>query len=78
MSICTRCSSAFTVPSGLETSLNIRASYCENCAVTTNAKFSSIYSNKEAWKNYKLSLAKGEITPETFALLTADLPIGDK
>jgi hypothetical protein len=35
-------------------------------------------SNKEAWKNYKLALAKGEITPETFALLTADLPIGDK
>lgn len=27
-----------------------------------------------AWDNYKLALSKGEITPETFALLTADLP----
>jgi hypothetical protein len=35
-------------------------------------------SNKEAWNTYKLALSKGEINAETYALLTADLPIGDK
>ena len=35
-------------------------------------------SNKAAWDTYKLALSKGEINAETFALLTADLPRGDK
>jgi hypothetical protein len=35
-------------------------------------------SKKTAWDTYKLALSKGEINADTYALLTADLPRGDK
>ena len=47
MPICTRCAREFTIPAGLELSLNIRATYCERCASATNARFSAIYAGKD-------------------------------
>ena len=44
---CTRCAREFTIPAGLELSLNIRASYCDSCARATNARFSAIYAGTD-------------------------------